>query len=264
MHDTVRGAQTITWIHNVALSGGNTSVYSRMQTVINGRMLSCDRLSQTSCTCCRNSVIERGRIVGLREAGWTYRRIAAHVGHNISVVCRCFQQWSVEYSHTRRLGSGRLHGIDARYDRRIMRAAVARAASRKEIWSDAAPVLSPRTTGNCLLAAGLRSRVSLARLPLTSRHRQVRLLWCHERVDKRVEVTLLSSVMRVGSVCMWMMVIQMHGIDLVSVVFWSAFAHNTQILPQASWYGGHQLQLAVIFGISAGYNKQCPLHCTGC
>ena len=50
---------------------------------------------------------ERGRIVGLREAGWTYRRIVAHVGHNVSVVSRCFQHWSVEHSHTRRPGSGR-------------------------------------------------------------------------------------------------------------------------------------------------------------
>ena len=37
---------------------------------------------------------ERGRIVGLREAGWTYRRIAAHVGHTVSllkaVVCGTF------------------------------------------------------------------------------------------------------------------------------------------------------------------------------
>ena len=33
---------------------------------------------------------ERGRIVGLREAGWTYRRIAAHIGRNVSMVCRSF------------------------------------------------------------------------------------------------------------------------------------------------------------------------------
>ena len=31
---------------------------------------------------------ERGRIVGLRGAGWTYRWIAAHVGHTLSVMCR--------------------------------------------------------------------------------------------------------------------------------------------------------------------------------
>ena len=47
---------------------------------------------------------ERGRIVVLREAGCTYRRIAAHEGHNVSVVCRCFQQWSVEHSYACRSG----------------------------------------------------------------------------------------------------------------------------------------------------------------
>ena len=35
---------------------------------------------------------ERDLIVGLWEARWTYQWIAAHVGRNISVVCRCFQQ----------------------------------------------------------------------------------------------------------------------------------------------------------------------------
>ena len=38
---------------------------------------------------------ERGRIVGLRETGWTYRRIAAHVGQNVLVVCRCSGLWNI-------------------------------------------------------------------------------------------------------------------------------------------------------------------------
>ena len=50
---------------------------------------------------------ERGRSVGLLDAGWTFRRITAHVGHDVSVVCRCFQQWSVEHSLTRIQGPGR-------------------------------------------------------------------------------------------------------------------------------------------------------------
>ena len=53
---------------------------------------------------------EQDRIVGLREAGWTFRRIAAHVVHIVSLACRCFQQWSVE----RRPGSGRPRSTDAR------------------------------------------------------------------------------------------------------------------------------------------------------
>ena len=50
--------------------------------------------------------------------------------------------------------------------------------------------------------------------------------------------TLLSSVMRIGSICMWVMNIYVHSVDLVSIIFWSAFAHNIQAPPQASWCGG--------------------------
>ena len=99
---------------------------------------------------------ERGHIVGLREDGWTYRRIAAHVGHNVSMVCSCFQQWYVEQSHTRKPGSGRSRTPDARQVRRIVRGVVAaRTTSRKEIRAHVAPAVSP-TIGNYLLAAGLR------------------------------------------------------------------------------------------------------------
>ena len=64
---------------------------------------------------------ERGGIVGLRGS-W--------IGHidglqNVSMVCRCFEQWSMEHSHIRRPGSGRPHSTDARQDRRIVRAVVA-------------------------------------------------------------------------------------------------------------------------------------------
>ena len=47
---------------------------------------------------------------------------------------------------------------------------------------------------------------------------------------------LLSSVMRVGSVCMRVMDVHMYGLDLVSVIFWSAFAHNPQVPSQAISY----------------------------
>ena len=129
---------------------------------------------------------EQGRNVGLREAGWTYQWIAAHVGHNVLVECRCVQQWSVKHSHTRRPSSGRPHSTDPRQDRHIGRTTMA-AASKEEIRAQVAPAMSPRTTGNSLLAAGLRQRVPLTMLPLTSRHRQARLLWCRERVDWRLE-----------------------------------------------------------------------------
>ena len=126
-------------------------------------------------------LFEWGRIISLREAGWTYRRIAAHVGHNVSVVCRCFQQWSVEHSHTQRLGSGRPRITDASHDRRIVQSAVvARTVIRKEIRAHVAPI------GTVCLQQD-SDQVPLARVPLTPRHREARLLWCRERVYWRVE-----------------------------------------------------------------------------
>ena len=66
----------------------------------------------------------------------------------------------------------------------------------------------------------------------------------------RCNGTLLSSVMRVGFVCMRVMNVHMYGIDLVRVIFRSAFANDAQPPPQASRLGGRQLQLSVTFGDS--------------
>ena len=178
----------------------------------------------------------QARIVGLWEDGWTYRRIASHVRDSVSVVCRCFQQWSVEHSHTRRPGSGRLRSTDTRQDGHIVWAAVcARTASREEIRAHVAPEMSPRTIGNRLLAAGLRSRVPLARLPLG-----------YPGVGKEStgewNEAMLSSVMRVDYVCRQVMDVDVYGVDLVGTIFWNIFVHDAQAPPQASWCGGHKLQ----------------------
>ena len=55
------------------------------------------------------------------------------------------------------------------------------------MWAHVAPAFTPRTIGNRLLVAGLRSRVPLTSLILTPRHRQARILWGRERVNWRVE-----------------------------------------------------------------------------
>ncbi|GFY31786.1 HTH_38 domain-containing protein [Trichonephila clavipes] len=39
---------------------------------------------------------DRGRIIGLREAGWSNRRIGRHLGRSDMVVARCWQQWITE------------------------------------------------------------------------------------------------------------------------------------------------------------------------
>ncbi|GFX29794.1 HTH_38 domain-containing protein [Trichonephila clavipes] len=41
---------------------------------------------------------DRGRIIGLREAGWSNRRGGRHLGRSDMVVARCWQQWITEGS----------------------------------------------------------------------------------------------------------------------------------------------------------------------
>ncbi|GFT82894.1 transposable element Tcb1 transposase [Trichonephila clavipes] len=51
---------------------------------------------------------DRGRIIGLREAGWSNRRIGRHLGRSDMVVARCWQQWIIEGRVYRRGGQCRL------------------------------------------------------------------------------------------------------------------------------------------------------------
>ena len=116
----------------------------------------------------------------------------------------------------------------------------ARTASREEIQAHLVPVVSPRTIGNRLLAVELRSRVSLARLPLTPRNCKPWLLWCHERVYWRVELcsVIFSDESRF---CLYMSdgrTNVAYGMELVSAIFRNAFAHDTQAPHQVSWCVG--------------------------
>ncbi|GFW11246.1 transposable element Tcb2 transposase [Trichonephila clavipes] len=62
---------------------------------------------------------DRGRIIGLREAGWSNRRIGRHLGRSDMVVARCWQQWITEGRVYRRGGSGRPRNTNDREDRAI-------------------------------------------------------------------------------------------------------------------------------------------------
>ena len=101
----------------------------------------------------------------------------------------------------------------------------------------------PSTCGRILITCASGQAITY------TTHRQAWVLWCRERVDWRWNGSLLSSVIRIGSVCMRVMEIHMYYVELVSVIFRSAFAHDKEVPPQASWGGGHQLQFT--FGVFA-------------
>ena len=98
----------------------------------------------------------------------------------------------------------------------------------------------PRTIGHRLLAAGLRSHVPLARLPLlynTVKHGYTGVL---KKSTGEWNGALLSSVMKVDSVCMRLYASDGRTATRLrrTLIFRSAFTHDTLAPLQASWCGG--------------------------
>ncbi|GFU76270.1 HTH_38 domain-containing protein [Trichonephila clavipes] len=52
---------------------------------------------------------DRGRIIGLREAGWSNRRIGRHLGRSDMVVARCWQQWITKSVPSQRVRTSQEH-----------------------------------------------------------------------------------------------------------------------------------------------------------
>ncbi|GBM09106.1 hypothetical protein AVEN_5289-1 [Araneus ventricosus] len=114
---------------------------------------------------------ERGRVIGLREGGFSFRDIAERLGQNVSTVHDCWVRWSRDGTASRRPGSGRPRGTTEREDRRIRRTAVShRTASAAEIRAAVGTTVTQRTVRNRLLDVQLRARRPVACIPLTPRH----------------------------------------------------------------------------------------------
>ena len=156
------------------------------------------------------------------------------------MVCRYFQQWSVEHSHTRRASSlGRVIQTHVEID-----------ALCKQWWL---PEQHPgKKSEHMFYLLCLQGLLRTVCLQLDSDHV---CIWpgyyLHHDAAKNGysgvvkdstgewNGALLSSEMRVGSVCMRMMDVHVYGVDLVSVIFRSALAHDSQAPLQDSWSEGH-------------------------
>ncbi|GBN21252.1 hypothetical protein AVEN_205900-1 [Araneus ventricosus] len=131
---------------------------------------------------------ERGRVIGLREGGFSFRDIAERLGRNVSTVHDCWVRWSRDGTASRRPGSGRPRGTTEREDRRIRRTAVShRTASAAEIRAAVGTTVTQRTVRNRLLDVQLRARRPVACIPLTPRHCRLRRQWCQARAQWRAE-----------------------------------------------------------------------------
>ncbi|GFU39823.1 transposable element Tcb2 transposase [Trichonephila clavipes] len=132
------------------------------------------------------SQFKRGRIIGMREAGWSARRVARRLGRFDCVVRRCWDQWIREMSFTRRSGSGRPRQTSPPEDHHIVRNARAQtpassAAIQAQVASSLGTPVSSRTIRRRMAEGHLGSRCPLRVLPLTPTYRRLRLEWCHAR-----------------------------------------------------------------------------------
>ncbi|GFV77946.1 cytochrome P450 3A14 [Trichonephila clavipes] len=128
------------------------------------------------------SQFERGRIIGMMEAGRSARRVARQLGRFDCAVRRCRDQWIREMSFTRRPGSGHPRQTSRREDHPIVKNALVHStALSAAIQAQLVPSLGPPVSFQYIrrrLAEGhLGSRRSLRVLPLTSTHRRRRLEW---------------------------------------------------------------------------------------
>ncbi|PSN38897.1 hypothetical protein C0J52_20069 [Blattella germanica] len=120
------------------------------------------------------SPFERGRMIGLQEAGLSYRDIAPRTGHAATTVMH------------RRSGTGPRNVTTARDDRHLVRIAVTdRTASSTVLsrcWNTSTGLgTSASTVRRRLLRAGLVARMPLRQLPLSRDHQRLRLQWARER-----------------------------------------------------------------------------------
>lgn len=132
------------------------------------------------------SEFERGRIVGLREAGMSFREIGNRIGRNATTVMRCWAERSVHHRHTRRRGTGALIRTSDREERLLRLSALRdRFSTTSAIghqWRVAmGRQISMRSIYRRIRTYGLQSYRPRLVLPLTNRHRQLRLAWCEER-----------------------------------------------------------------------------------
>ncbi|GFY24528.1 transposable element Tcb2 transposase [Trichonephila clavipes] len=115
------------------------------------------------------------------------RRLAARVQRNSSIIMRVSKQWTDEGRTARKSGSGPRNVTSAREDRRLVRMAQTdRTAFSRQLaaqWSTATRVsLCASSIRRRLLQRGLR-----ARIPLTQKHRRLRLHWANAHRSWRAD-----------------------------------------------------------------------------
>lgn len=130
------------------------------------------------------SEAKRWQIIGMRNAGLSYREIARRIGHHFSTVCRIVKkhQQTNAVKDLKRTGRPRCTSRreDAALLRHVRRSPFNNSTQLRHVWLPNRPI-STKTVRNRLKAAGYRARRPIKRPLLTPTHKAARLAWCRER-----------------------------------------------------------------------------------
>ncbi|GFT07686.1 transposable element Tc1 transposase [Trichonephila clavipes] len=114
--------------------------------------------------------------------GWSTRHVARQVDRSECAVRNCWKQWAREGTRARKNGSGATRKTTRRENRRIVRQAlVDPTVTRSMIRADVGVAIVSQTISRHLAEANLKSKRPFRALPLTPKHRQLRLQWCQAR-----------------------------------------------------------------------------------
>ncbi|GFY12770.1 transposable element Tcb1 transposase [Trichonephila clavipes] len=118
----------------------------------------------------------------MKTAGRSTRRVARQVDRSECTVRNCWEQWTREGTHVRKIGSGATRNTTRREDRRIMRQAlVDPTVTRSTIRADVGIAIVPQTIYRHLAETNLKSKHPFRVLTLIPEHRPLRLQWCQAR-----------------------------------------------------------------------------------
>ncbi|GBM22928.1 hypothetical protein AVEN_136350-1 [Araneus ventricosus] len=114
------------------------------------------------------SEFERGRIIGIKTAGWLTRRVARQVDRSKCAVRTYWEQWTRDGTHLRSTRSGASRKKTKREDQRIVQKALLNpTVTRSTIQSDVGVPVVPQTISRSLAEANLQSKRPVRVLPLT-------------------------------------------------------------------------------------------------
>lgn len=129
------------------------------------------------------SLHDRGRAIAWIQEGVSGREVARRLQVSHSVIQRLLERFRTTGTSANRPRSGRPRATNRRDDNFIRLTALRRRSItaetlRQELREATHVTVSQQTIRNRLREAGLTSRRSAVRIPLTPAHRQARLAWC--------------------------------------------------------------------------------------